>query len=187
MMRFSRACGICVILTVFFLTGCKNNGITQIKYIQHQTSTKLKIGNSPTLTAPSGQHYMLYLINCIDNSSVNDGFYFTSTRLRNLNNQDTQLAAVPQLSTIVGAGQTKENIGQVVMLNPGPPDKVIENMSYASHGTESVLMVNQTPPGVEFGPSFFWVDEIELNSSSAQSSPFVKDNPCASSGSTPHG
>ena len=169
-------------VTAVFLASCSpTTHITKIKYIQHHSSTKLKLGDGSVVTAPSGRHFMLYLVNCIDNSTREEAFFFTSDRLRDSNNQNTWVSSVPKIFKLVGAGDTATKIGQVVLELSGPPEKVFENMLYAAQEGESVLMVNQTILGPEFGPAVFLVDQIDLVS--ATKSPFVESNLCADTGS----
>ncbi|KAA3620525.1 MAG: hypothetical protein DWP94_12545 [Flavobacterium sp.] len=171
----------CLILLMgMALVSC--GSFTKVKYIQHQASTKLKLADNTVLTAPSGSHYMLYLVNCIDNSKRNEGFFFTANRLRNESGQDVRVVDVPLITKLVATGGTETDIGQVVFEVSGPPEAVFCNLNYASFGSEKVLMVNQTTSGPIYGPSIGFVDMIELSSSSSQYSPFIKENYCADKG-----
>lgn len=162
------------------LVGCA--GTTKIKYIQHQASSQLKLANGTVITAPSGQHFMLYLVNCIDNSTRDEGFFFTSQRIRDYQNQYSVVSDLPQLAKIVSAGDTATDIGQLVFVLPGPPEKYLSNLFYDSHESESVLMINQTTSGPDFGASYIIVDQIDLVN--ATQTPFLdQSNLCADKGS----
>lgn len=169
--------GALLILLSAFLVSC---GATKVKYIQHMSSTKLKLADNTVLTAPPGKHYMLYLVNCIDNTKGKDGFFFTSNKLTDANGQDAKEYEVPTVTKLVAKGTSETKIGQVVFLLPGSPAKNIFNLNYNSSGSEKVLMVNQTPHD-EDEAFFFYVDEIKLPE--AKNSPFIGDNPCADKGS----
>lgn len=169
-----------LLLALLFIV-CSGCSTTKIKYIQDRASTKLKLLDNTTLTAPSGKHYMLYLVNCIDNSKRNEGFFFTTNRLIDDEGQDTKVYDVPTIVKLVGTGQTETSIGQVVFEVPGPPDNAFSYLNYASYGTESVLMINQTVSGPNFGPAIFIVDLIDL--SQATSSPYLSSDLCANKGS----
>lgn len=168
-----------LVLVGILLLGC---GSTRVKYIQHYASKKLKLTNNTVLTAPTGKHYMLYLVNCIDNSKRKEGFYFTADRLRE-NNQASRVTEVPLIAKIVSAGATETNIGQVVMVVDGPPDAYFFNLNYASFGSEKVFMINQTTSGDVYGPAYFIVDMIDLGDSATTYSPFLNENYCADKGS----
>jgi len=174
--RFLSCCLILLLGLTF--AGC---GSTKIKYIQHKASTKLKLADNTILTAPSGKHYMLYLVNCIDNSKRNEGFYFTADRL--LENGQYRVNDVSLISKLVGTGDVETNIGQVVFEVSGAPEPYFYNLNYASFGSEKVFMMNQTTSGSVYGPAYFIVDMIDLNDSSNNSSPFLGDNLCANKGS----
>ena len=181
-MRCSRTRRILgVTVTAILLASCSSmscSSSTKIKYIQHSASTKVKLADGLIVTAPSGMHFMLYLINCIDNSTRDESIFFTTNKLKDFNNQETVVD--PTITKLVAAGGTATKIGQVLLKLPGPPEDAFENLLYASEGTESVLMVNQTPLGAQFGPAFFIVDQIDLVN--ATSSPFVASDPCADQG-----
>ncbi len=165
------------------LTGC-GAGITKIKYIQHTSSTQLRLADNSVVSAPPGKHFMLYLISCVDNSTRDEGFFFTVERIRDNENQFSLVDSsyVARFTKLVGTGQTETGLGQVVLELSGPPQDVFENLNYAAHGSESVLMVNQTPMGQQFGPAFFLSSEIDLASSTT--SPFLSEsNLCQNSGS----
>ncbi|MEM1081159.1 MAG: hypothetical protein AAGH65_06215, partial [Pseudomonadota bacterium] len=65
----SRRGYIRVVLMVFalaLLAGC--NGTTQVKYIYHWAGQKIvRPSDGQVLTAPDGQHYAVFLVNCVDN------------------------------------------------------------------------------------------------------------------------
>ena len=86
----------------------------------------------------------------------------------------------PTITKLVGAGDTATKIGQVVLELPGPPEKAFENLYYAAQEGESVVMVNQTVLGPEFGPAVFIVEQIDLVNETQ--SPFLQSNLCADSG-----
>ena len=172
-----------VLSAMLLLTGC-GTGITKIKYIQDRASTQLRLPDDTIVNAAPGHHFTLYLINCIDNSTRDEAFFFTVDRLRDFNNQNSLVdgTIVPPIYTLVATGDTEEFLGQVVMELPGAPEDAFENLYYASHGSESVLMVNQLPLGEKYGPALLFPTYIDLANDT--SSPFIDDeNPCANEGS----
>jgi len=126
---------------------------------------------------------MLYLVNCIDNSKRNEGFFFTSDRLREGDYQEGPVEEVLILNKIVGTGAIETNLGQVVFLVPVFDNKAFYNLNYASYGSEKVFLINQTTSGPIAGPSYISIDMIDLNNASMAYSPFIGDDYCADKGS----
>ncbi len=171
----------CMILLLgVALVGC---GSTRVKYIQHQASKKLKLTDNTVLTAPSGKHYMLYLVNCIDNSKRNEGFFFTANRLRGGDGEDARVTEVPLITKLVGTGAIETELGQVVFEVTGPVEAAFYNLNYASFGSEKVFMINQTTSGPTIGPAYWLVDMIDLNDSATEASPYIGDDYCTDKGS----
>ena len=169
-----------LVLVGILLLGC---GSTKIKYIQHYASNKLKLTNNSVITAPQGKQFMLYLVNCIDNSKRNEGFFFTSDRLREGDYQEGPVEEVLILNKIVGTGAIETNLGQVVFLVPVFDNKAFYNLNYASYGSEKVFLINQTTTGPIAGPSYISIDMIDLNNASMAYSPFIGNDYCADKGS----
>lgn len=177
------------IMIAISLCGCANDhAVTKIKYVQYMTGTKLRLADNSVVSAPPGFYYMLYIVNCIDNSTRDDGFVFNTTKIKNFQNEYTTIdtSVIPSIFKIVGAGETETGLGQVVVVLPGPARKVLVNLNYASYETESVLMVNQTPtyiqkPNDDIYASIIAVGEIKV--ASATSAPAVKEsNLCTDKG-----
>lgn len=168
------------LIMFFILSSCSS---TKIKYIQHGAAHKLRIAPNEVITAPPNHHYMLYLINCIDNTKGKDGIFFTSNKLRDASGQDTKEYQVQTITRLVPKGDIETLIGAVVFIIPGPIERVFSNLTYASDSGESVLLVNQTTTDSQ-GASFFGYtnDIIDLTQNI---SPVIND-PCDDKGKTYH-
>jgi hypothetical protein len=137
-----------LLISVLLAVGC--NSTTQVKYVHHWAGWKLALPDGTVLTAPANKYYAVFFINCIDNSAREEGFFFTSAKLRDEDGNATQDNPVTDqyvgLTTkLVGAGKIEKKIGKVVFLLPGSPQSLTQYyLSYASDEFDSVLMVSQT-------------------------------------------
>jgi hypothetical protein len=176
-----------VVLLAAMLTAC-GGGITKIKYVYHQAGSKIiRPSDQAVLTAPSGKHYAVFLINCIDNSTRDDAFGFSTTRLRAhaSNTQVTPLSGqFPPYQVAVAAGGVEKGVQQnalakaVFLLDGEPAAGVINDLFHDTQGDDSVLMVNQTV----YGPLVSTGGPI--NYSQISGSPFFDQTDlCADSGS----
>jgi hypothetical protein len=144
---------------------------TQVKYVYHWAGQTLKVPDGTVHSAPANKHYAVFLINCIDNSSGNDGFVYNSGKLRDEDGNPTQDNPVTDQYVgvtvkIVNAGKMETNLGKVVFLLPGPPQTLqAYYLSYASDETESVLMVSQTVAALIQNDPNIPSDLADMNSS----------------------
>ena len=118
--RIRAAVAAVVAAALVSLSGC-GASITKVKYIQHTASTQLRLPDNTVVSAPAGKHFMLYLINCIDNSTRDEGFFFTVERLRDSDGQDTVIEG--------GAGYDYLRRGGAGSLNVDLNDASIENVN----------------------------------------------------------
>lgn len=176
-----------LVLLVSLLTAC-GGGITKIKYVYHQAGSQIiRPSDQEVLSAPAGKHYAVFLVNCIDNSSRDDTFGFSTTRLcaHSSNSQVTPLSGqFPPYQEAVAGGAIEKGVQKnalakaVFLLDGDPAAGVINNLYYDTQGDDSVLMVNQTV----YGPLFS--TGAPINYGSISGSPFFKSTDlCADSGS----
>jgi len=113
-----------LLISTLLVVGCSST--TEVKYVYHWAGHTLRLPDGTIIAAPENKHYGVFLINCIDNADRDEGFFFTSVKLRDEDGNATQNNPVTDLyvgliTKLVGAGKIERKVGKVVFLLPGPP------------------------------------------------------------------